>query len=177
MTTENVVYIVFLKTRSSNALGCHCGALAFTVPPITTQTEFEEVSQQFMTKYQEMKSLKTQIDKKKMLFDQLGAELDLAMGTEREADLKRKVQEAFEYEIVDRRVLRKSGQGRNGISDERVAAALAEQSKHPTVNNMVERYKNLHYEVDTIKRALWEASNAQAEKMGLGMVASGSASS
>ncbi|KAF9953004.1 hypothetical protein BGZ65_004921, partial [Modicella reniformis] len=135
------------------------------IPPITTQAAFEDYSRQFTSKYQEMKSLKAKIDKKKELFHQLGSELDLAMGTEREADLKRKVQEAFDDDIVDRKVLRQNKEPRSGISSERAAAALAEQSKHLSVNDMMDRYKNLHYEVDTIKRALWDASNAQTERI------------
>ncbi|KAK3829172.1 MAG: hypothetical protein J3Q66DRAFT_324535 [Benniella sp.] len=149
--------------------------LAFTVPPITTQSVFEEFAQKFSTKYQEMKSLKAQIDKKKALFDQLGAELGLAMGTDREVDLKRKVQEAFEDDVVDRKVLRRNGEPRSGISAERAQAAKAERSKHLSVNTMVERYKNLHFEVDTIKRALWEASNAQADRIAMRMAASAAA--
>ena len=138
---------------------------------------FEEFAQKFSTKYQEMKSLKVQIDKKKVLFDHLGAELGLAMGTDREVDLKRKVQEAFEDDVVDRKVLRRNGEPRSGISAERAQAAKAERSKHLSVNTMVERYKNLHFEVDTIKRALWEASNAQADRIAMRMAASAAAAS
>ncbi|KAF8927325.1 hypothetical protein BGZ58_010475 [Dissophora ornata] len=138
----------------------------FAVPPITTQAEYEDVSRRFLAKYQEMKALKVQIDRKKELFDQLGAELELAVGTEREAELKRKVQDAFGEDVVDRKVLRRTGEPRNGVSAERAAAAKAEQSHHLSVRSMAERYKSLHYEVETMKRALWEAGTAQAEKVG-----------
>ncbi|KAF9345722.1 hypothetical protein BGX26_002806, partial [Mortierella sp. AD094] len=140
----------------------------FTVPSITTQAEYEEISRQFMTKYKEMKDLKTQIDKKKELFDQLGADLERAMGTEREAELKRKIQDAFGEDVVDRKVLRRTGEPRNGVSAERAALAMAEQnqSHNLSVRSMAERYKNLHHEVDIMKRALWEAGTAQAERAG-----------
>ncbi|KAI7823769.1 hypothetical protein BC939DRAFT_450770 [Gamsiella multidivaricata] len=138
----------------------------FTVPPITSQAEYEEVSQQFMAKYKEMKVLKAQIDKKKELFDQLSAELELAVGTEREAELKRKVQDAFGEDVVDRKVLRRTGEPRQGVSVERAKAAMAEQSNHLSVRSMAERYKTLHHEVDTMKRALCEAGTAQAGRAG-----------
>ncbi|KAG0012850.1 hypothetical protein BGZ80_011471 [Entomortierella chlamydospora] len=140
----------------------------FTVPSITTQAEYEETSRKFMAKYKEMKDLKTRIDKKKELFDQLGAELERAMGTEREGELKRKIQDAFGEEIIDRKVLRRTGEPRNGISSKRAAVAIAERDKslNLSVRSMAERYKTLHKEVDMMKRALWEAGTAQAERVG-----------
>ncbi|KAI1318363.1 hypothetical protein EDD11_006701 [Mortierella claussenii] len=137
----------------------------FTVRPITNQAEFEEISRQFSAKHQEMMSLKAQIDKKKELFDRLGAELERAMGTEREAELKRKVQEAFGEDVVDRKVLRRTGEPRINIEAERVAAAKAEQSRHLSIRSMAERYKSLHHEADVMKRALWDAGNAQAQRI------------
>ncbi|ORZ10315.1 hypothetical protein BCR41DRAFT_357749 [Lobosporangium transversale] len=137
----------------------------FTVPPISTQAEFEEVSRQFTAKYQEMMMIKARLDKKKELFDRLGAELERAIGTDREAELKRKVQDAFGEDVVDRKVLRRTGEPRNGVSAEKAAAAKAEQSQHMSLRTMAERYKSLHHEVDTMKRALWEAGTAQAEKV------------
>ncbi|KAG0254930.1 hypothetical protein BG011_005419 [Mortierella polycephala] len=137
----------------------------FTVPPITTQAEYEVVSKKFMTKYQEMKKLKEQIDVKKEVLDKLGAELERARNTDRELELKRKVQEAFGEEVIDRKVLRRSGEPRSGVRAEAVAAAIAEQSRHMSVRTMIERYKTLYNEVDTMKRALWEAGTAQAERV------------
>ncbi|KAF9111257.1 hypothetical protein BGX27_005172 [Mortierella sp. AM989] len=140
----------------------------FSVPSITNQAEYEDVSRRFMAKYKEMKELKIQIDRKKDLFDQLGADLERAMGTEREAELKRKIQEAFGEDVVDRKVLRRTGEPRNGVSAERAAVAMAEQnqSHNLSVRSMAERYKSLHHEVDVMKRALWEAGTAQAERAG-----------
>ncbi|KAF9395220.1 hypothetical protein BGX21_010021 [Mortierella sp. AD011] len=140
----------------------------FTVPSITTQAEYEETSRKFMAKYKEMKDLKIRIDKKKELFDQLGAELERAMGSEREGELKRKIQDAFGEEIIDRKVLRRTGEPRNGISSKRAAVAIAERDKslNLSVRSMAERYKTLHKEVDMMKRALWEAGTAQAERVG-----------
>ncbi|KAF9187042.1 hypothetical protein BGZ51_001563 [Haplosporangium sp. Z 767] len=138
----------------------------FTVPPITTQAEYETVSKKFMTKYQEMKKLKEQIDVKKEVLDKLGAELERARNTDRELELKRKVQEAFGEEVIDRKVLRRTGEPRSGVKAEAVAAAIAEQSRHMSVRTMIERYKTLYNEVDTMKRALWEAGTAQAERVG-----------
>ncbi|KAG0219269.1 hypothetical protein BGX33_003815 [Mortierella sp. NVP41] len=139
---------------------------SFTVPPITTQAEYEEISRQFKAKYQDMISLRAQIDKKKELFDQLGAELEHAVGTDRELELKRKVQEAFGEDVVDRKVLRRTGEARNGVSARRAAEAIAEQNNHLSLRSMVDRYKTLHNEVDTMKRALCEAGAAQAERTG-----------
>ncbi|KAG0300446.1 hypothetical protein BGZ98_009176 [Dissophora globulifera] len=138
----------------------------FAVPPITTQAEYEQVSRQFLAKYQEMKALRMQIDKKKELFDRLGAELELAVGTEREAELKRKVQEAFGEDVVDRKVLRRTGEPRRGVSKEMEAAARAEQDNHLNVRSLAERYKALHHQVETMKRALWDAGTAQANRVG-----------
>ncbi|KAF8943858.1 hypothetical protein BGZ47_004959 [Haplosporangium gracile] len=139
---------------------------SFTVPPITTQGEYEEISRQFRVKYKDMISLRTQIDRKKELFDQLGAELEHAAGTDRELELKRKVQEAFGEDVVDRKVLRRTGEPRNGISAKRAAEAIAEQSNHLSLRTLVDRYKTLHNEVDTMKRALCEAGAAHAERTG-----------
>ncbi|KAG0204155.1 hypothetical protein BGX28_003806 [Mortierella sp. GBA30] len=136
----------------------------FAVPPITSQAEYEEVSRQFLAKYEDMKKLKTKIDAKKQLFDQLGAELELAMGTDREMELKRKVEDAFGEEVIDRRVLRRTGEPRSGISADRAASAIAEQSQHLSIRTMAERYKALHHEVETMKRALWEAGNPRSER-------------
>ncbi|KAF8953304.1 hypothetical protein BGZ46_003237 [Entomortierella lignicola] len=138
----------------------------FTVPSITTQAEYEEVSRKFMAKYKEMKELKNKIDKKKEIFDQLGADLERALGTEREAELKRKIQEAFGEDVVDRKVLRRTGEPRSGISAEKAAAAIAEQSQSHNlgVRSLAERYKSLHHEVDIMKKALCEAGAAQAER-------------
>ncbi|KAG9069050.1 hypothetical protein KI688_009940 [Linnemannia hyalina] len=139
---------------------------SFTVPPITTQAEYEEISRQFKVKYKDMLSLRAQIDKKKELFDQLGAELEHAAGTDREMELKRKVQEAFGEDVVDRKVLRRTGEPRNGVSAKRAAEAIAEQNNHLSLRTLVDRYKTLHNEVDTMKRALCEAGAAQAERTG-----------
>ncbi|KAG0065342.1 hypothetical protein BGZ89_008407 [Linnemannia elongata] len=139
---------------------------SFTVPPITTQAEYEEISRQFKVKYKDMLSLRAQIDKKKELFDQLGAELEHAAGTDRELELKRKVQEAFGEDVVDRKVLRRTGEPRNGVSAKRAAEAIAEQNNHLSLRTLVDRYKTLHNEVDTMKRALCEAGAAQAERSG-----------
>ncbi|KAF9902523.1 hypothetical protein EC991_004815 [Linnemannia zychae] len=139
---------------------------SFTVPPIRTQAEYEEVSRQFRAKYQDMMTLRAQIDKKKVLFDQLGAELEHAVGTDREQELKRKVQEAFGEDVVDRKVLRRTGEPRNGVSEKRAAEAIAEQNNHLSLRTLVDRYKTLHNEVDTMKRALCEVGAAQAERTG-----------
>ncbi|KAF9964411.1 hypothetical protein BGZ70_006494 [Mortierella alpina] len=136
------------------------------IRPITSQSEYDEVSRRFTTKYEEMKTLRVKIDAKKELFDQLSAELELAMGTDKELELKRKVEDAFGEEVVDRRVLRRTGEPRSGISVERAATALAEQSQHLSIRAMAERYRTLYSEVDTMKRALWEASTSQLERVG-----------
>ncbi|KAF9920380.1 hypothetical protein FBU30_009818 [Linnemannia zychae] len=139
---------------------------SFTVPPITTQAEYEEIARQFKAKYQDILSLRKQIDKKKELFDRLGAELESAAGTDRELELKRKVQEAFGEDVVDRRVLRRTGEVRNGISEKRAAEAKKERNNHLSLRTLVDRYKTLYNEVDTMKRALCEAGAAQAERTG-----------
>ncbi|KAG0275137.1 hypothetical protein BGZ95_009141 [Linnemannia exigua] len=139
---------------------------SFTVPPIKTQADYEDISRQFRAKYQDMTALRAKIDKKKELFDQLGAELEHAVGTDREMELKRKVQEAFGEDVVDRKVLRRTGEPRNGVSEKRAAEAIAEQNNHLSLRTLVDRYKTLHNEVDTMKRALCEAGAAQAERTG-----------
>ncbi|KAK3826723.1 MAG: hypothetical protein J3R72DRAFT_457612 [Linnemannia gamsii] len=139
---------------------------SFTVPPIRTQADYEDISRQFRAKYQDMTTLRSKIDKKKELFDQLGAELEHAVGTDQEKELKRKVQEAFGEDVVDRKVLRRSGEPRNGVSEKRAAEAIAEQNNHLSLRTLVDRYKTLHNEVDTMKRALCEAGAAQAERTG-----------
>ncbi|KAF9557660.1 hypothetical protein EC968_007513 [Mortierella alpina] len=154
------------KVGSGTAVSRKTASPIFAVPPITSQSEYEEVSRRFTTKYEEMKTLRVKIDAKKELFDQLSAELELAMGTDRELELKRKVEDAFGEEVLDRRVLRRTGEPRSGISAERAATALAEQSQHLSIRAMAERYRTLYTEVDTMKRALWEASTSQLEKVG-----------
>ncbi|KAF9126764.1 hypothetical protein BGW39_006362 [Mortierella sp. 14UC] len=139
---------------------------SFTVPPIRTQAEYEEISRQFRAKYQDMMSLRAQIDKKKELFDKLGTELEHAVGTDQEQELKRKVQEAFGEDVVDRKVLRRTGEPRTGVSEKRAAEAIAEQNSHLSLRTLVDRYKTLHNEVDTMKRALCGAGAAQAERTG-----------
>lgn len=139
--------------------------IAFTVPPITTQAEYTAVSHQFHSKYKEMKILKTQIDRKKEEFDRLNGELELAMGSEHDRNLKRRVEQAFGQEVPDRKLLRRTGEPRTGVSAEKAAAVIAEQQHRLSVRTLVERYKILHNEVDTIKKALWEAGTAQAEKV------------
>ncbi|KAG0050125.1 hypothetical protein BGZ83_005084 [Gryganskiella cystojenkinii] len=140
----------------------------FTVAPITTQAEYQAVSQQFHSKYKEMKNLKVQIDKKKEEFDRLNGELELALGSDPDRSLKRRVEQAFGQEVPDRKILRRSGEPRSGISVEKAAAVMAEQNHHPSVRTMVERYKAVHHEVDTLKKALWEAGSAQSDKNGPG---------
>jgi len=137
----------------------------FTVPAITTQAEYAVVSQQFHTKYKEMKTLKNQIDRKKEEFDRLNGELELAMGVDQDNRLKRRVEQAFGQEVPDRKLLRRSGEPRSGVSVDKATALMAEQYHRQSVRTMVERYKILHYEVDTMKKALWEAGTAQAEKV------------
>ncbi|KAF9278212.1 hypothetical protein BGZ68_008708 [Mortierella alpina] len=154
------------KVGSGTAASRKTASPIFAVPPITSQSEYEEVSRRFTTKYEEMKTLRVKIDAKKELFDQLSAELELAMGTDRELELKRKVEDAFGEEVLDRRVLRRTGEPRSGIKPERAAAALAEQSQHLSIRAMAERYRTLYSEVDTMKRALWEASMSQLERVG-----------
>ncbi|KAF9927094.1 hypothetical protein BGZ67_007679 [Mortierella alpina] len=153
------------KVGSGTAVSRKTASPIFAVPPITSQSEYEEVSRRFTTKYEEMKTLRVKIDAKKELFDQLSAELELSMGTDRELELKRKVEDAFGEEVLDRRVLRRTGEPRSGISAERVATAQAEQSQHLSIRAMAERYRTLYSEVDTMKRALWEASTSQLERV------------
>ncbi|KAG9322961.1 hypothetical protein KVV02_004337 [Mortierella alpina] len=153
------------KVGSGTAVSRKTASPIFAVPPITSQAEYEEVSRRFTTKYEEMKTLRIKIDAKKELFDQLSAELELSMGTDRELELKRKVEDAFGEEVLDRRVLRRTGEPRSGISAERVATAQAEQSQHLSIRAMAERYRTLYSEVDTMKRALWEASTSQLERV------------
>ncbi|KFH70026.1 hypothetical protein MVEG_04829 [Podila verticillata NRRL 6337] len=133
---------------------------AFVVPPIRTQAEYEEISRQFMDKYQEMKKLKTVIDEKKLLLEELKIQLEKAIGTDREQALKRKVQEAFGEDIVDRKVLRMNGEPRSGVSSEKAAAAKLDKVGHMSIKTMAERYKALHAEAEMIKSALVEASTA-----------------
>ncbi|KAF9950504.1 hypothetical protein BGZ72_007862 [Mortierella alpina] len=154
------------KVGSGTAVSRKPASPIFEVPPITSQSKYEEVSRRFTTKYEEMKTLRVKIDAKKELFDQLSAELELAMGTDRELELKRKVEDAFGEEVLDRRVLRRTGEPRSGISAEKAAAALAEQSQHLSIRAMAERYRTLYSEVDIMKRALWEASTSQLERVG-----------
>lgn len=133
---------------------------AFVVPPIRTQAEYEEISRQFMDRYQEMKKLKTAMDEKKVLLEELKIQLEKAMGTDREPALKRKVQEAFGEDTVDRKVLRMNGEPRSGVSSEKAAAAKLDKVGHMSIKTMADRYKNLHAEAEMIKAALVEASTA-----------------
>ncbi|KAG0038187.1 hypothetical protein BGZ82_000868 [Podila clonocystis] len=133
---------------------------AFVVPPIRTQAEYEEISQQFMDKYQEMKKLKTAMDEKKVLLEELKIQLEKAIGTDREPALKRKVQEAFGEDTVDRRVLRMNGEPRSGVSSEKTAAAKLDKVGHMSIKTMADRYKILYAEAEMIKSALVEASMA-----------------
>ncbi|KAF9305445.1 hypothetical protein BGZ74_010209 [Mortierella antarctica] len=133
---------------------------AFVVPPIRTQAEYEEISRQFMDRYQEMKKLKTAMDETKVLLEELKIQLEKAMGTDREPALKRKVQEAFGEDTVDRKVLRMNGEPRSGVSSEKVAAAKLDKVGHMSIKTMADRYKNLHAEAEMIKAALVEASMA-----------------
>ncbi|KAF9337817.1 hypothetical protein BG006_002537 [Podila minutissima] len=133
---------------------------AFVVPPIRTQAEYEEISRQFMDRYQEMKKLKTAMDEKKVLLEELKIQLEKAMGTDREPALKRKVQEAFGEDTVDRKVLRMNGEPRSGVSSEKAAAAKLDKVGHMSIKTMADRYKTLHAEAEMIKAALVEASAA-----------------
>ncbi|KAG0337281.1 hypothetical protein BG004_007708 [Podila humilis] len=135
---------------------------AFVVPPIRSQSEYEEVSKLFTDRYDEMKQLKVIIDEKRILLEELKVQLEKAIGTDREPALKRKVQEAFGHDTVDRRVLRLNGEPRNGVSTARAAAARIDKMAHMSIKTMTERYKTLHAEAEMIKTALVEARAAAA---------------
>ncbi|KAF9160437.1 hypothetical protein DFQ26_005519 [Actinomortierella ambigua] len=152
-------------TTSSSSLSSG-GMSVITIPPITSQREFEHVTRQFLVKHQELSTLAHKMEERKQMLVDIGLQLEQALGTDRENDLKRKAQEACGggEEAVNRKVLRMNGEPRNGVSTEAAAAALAEQKsvQSSSIRAMSDRYRLLHSELSAMKGALWKAGKGQA---------------
>ncbi|KAF9971900.1 hypothetical protein BGZ73_005051 [Actinomortierella ambigua] len=154
------------KSSTTTSTSSSGGISVITIPPITSQREFEHVTKQFLQKHQELSMLAHKMEERRQMLVDISLQLEQAIGTDRENDLKRKAQEACGggEEVVNRKVLRMNGEPRNGVSTEAAAAALAEQKSHQSssIKAMSERYRTLHSELSAMKGALWRAGKGQA---------------